>query len=57
AHRLKVTDHAGRPLHGGSLARPPTTPPPAVPPYRGPTGERAQWKWYHPFVPPPPNRN
>ncbi|MFD3041102.1 HNH endonuclease signature motif containing protein, partial [Mycolicibacterium senegalense] len=25
AHQLSVTDHTGKPLHGGSLARPPTT--------------------------------
>ncbi|MDZ4268273.1 MAG: DUF222 domain-containing protein, partial [Mycobacterium sp.] len=57
ADRLLVTDHTGQPLSGGSLARPPTTPPPAVAPYPGPTGERAQWKWYHPYQPPPPTRN
>jgi hypothetical protein len=57
AHTLTVTDSDGEPLHGGSLARPPTTPPPAVPAYRGPTGERAQWKWYHPYQPPPPTNN
>ncbi|MCV7162272.1 HNH endonuclease signature motif containing protein [Mycolicibacterium brisbanense] len=56
--RLKVTDATGRELHGGSLARPPTTPPPNVPPYRGPTGERADWWWYTPFQPqPPPSPN
>ncbi|NVN51415.1 HNH endonuclease domain protein, partial [Mycolicibacterium hippocampi] len=27
---------------------------PAVNPYPGPTGERAQWKWYHPYQPKPP---
>ncbi len=53
ADRLVVTDAAGRELHGGSLARPPTTPRPDVPPCPGPTGERAQWWWYHPFQPPP----
>jgi hypothetical protein len=58
ADRLVVTDSDGDPLDPGSLARPPTTPPPAVPSYRGPTGERAQWKWYHPYEPqPPPNNN
>ncbi|WP_024446219.1 HNH endonuclease signature motif containing protein [Mycolicibacterium iranicum] len=57
ADRLVVTDRDGDPLTGGSLARPPTTPPPAVPPAPGPTGERAQWKWYHPFEPPPPTTN
>ncbi|OAN34562.1 hypothetical protein A4X20_07670 [Mycolicibacterium iranicum] len=57
ADRLVVTDSDGEPLTGGSLARPPTAPPPAVPPSTGPTGERAQWKWYHPFQPPPPTTN
>ena len=41
----------------GSLARPPTTPPPAVAPYPGPTGERADWWWYEPFQPQPPPSN
>ncbi|MGB3352296.1 MAG: DUF222 domain-containing protein [Mycobacterium sp.] len=54
ADRLVVTDQTGRPLTNRSLARPPTTPPPAVDPYPGPTGERAQWKWYHPYQPEPP---
>ncbi|MDF3340691.1 HNH endonuclease signature motif containing protein [Mycolicibacterium septicum] len=54
ADRLVVTDSAGRPLHGGSLARTPTTPPPDVPPCPGPTGERAEWWWYPPFQPQPP---
>ncbi|NKZ11255.1 DUF222 domain-containing protein [Mycolicibacterium septicum DSM 44393] len=54
ANRLVVTDTAGRPLHGGSLARPPTTPPPDVAPCPGPTGERAHWWWYPPFQPQPP---
>ncbi|GAB3221334.1 HNH endonuclease signature motif containing protein [Mycolicibacterium hippocampi] len=53
AHRLTVTDNEGQELSAGSLARPPTTPPPAVAPYPGPTGERAQWKWYTPYQPPP----
>jgi hypothetical protein len=58
ADHLVVTDSAGRPLHSGSLARPPTTPPPAVPPCPGPTGERADWWWYDPFQPqPPPTTN
>ncbi|ART73235.1 hypothetical protein BTO20_36050 [Mycobacterium dioxanotrophicus] len=58
AHQLTVTDATGRELHPGSLARPPTTPPPDVPPYRGPTGERADWWWYTPFQPePPPSPN
>ncbi len=58
AHRLVVTDSARRPMRGGSLARPPTTPPPAVAPYPGPSGERADWWWYQPFQPqPPPSTN
>jgi hypothetical protein len=56
AEHLVVTDAAGRPLEAGSLARPPTTSPPDVPPCPGPTGERADWWWYQPFQPqPPPN--
>jgi len=54
---LIVTDNTGRPLHPGSLARPPTKPPPAVPPCPGPTGERAHWWWYEPFQPQPPPTN
>jgi hypothetical protein len=54
AHRLVITDSQGRPLHDASLARPPTTAPPAVAPYPGPTGERADWWWYQTFQPPPP---
>ncbi|WNG87768.1 HNH endonuclease signature motif containing protein [Mycobacterium sp. ITM-2016-00317] len=57
ARKLLVTDHAGRELKPGSLARPPTTPPPNVAPYPGSSGERAQWKWYRPYEPPPPMRN
>jgi len=57
AHRLMVTDSAGQLLSGGSLARPPTTLPPAVPPYPGPTGERADWWWYQPFHPHSPGPN
>jgi hypothetical protein len=57
AHRLTVTDSAGRELNPGSLARPPTKPPPAVPPCPGPTGERADWWWYQPFQPQPPPTN
>jgi hypothetical protein len=57
AHRLVVTDAAGKPLDGQSLARPPTTPRPDVPPCSGPTGERAQWWWYQPFQPPPSAAN
>jgi hypothetical protein len=48
---ITVTDTAGRTLDGSSVARPPTGPPPQAPPYTGPTGERAQWKWYEPFTP------
>jgi len=51
AHHLAVTDSLGRPLSAGSLARPPTRPPPAVAPCPGPTGERADWWWYQPFQP------
>jgi hypothetical protein len=58
AQHLVVTDQEGRPLTPGSLARPPTTPPPKVKPCPGPTGERAQWWWYQPFQPqPPPSTN
>jgi Domain of unknown function (DUF222)/HNH endonuclease len=58
ADDLIVTDSAGRSLSPGSLARPPTQPPPAVAPYPGPTGERADWWWYEPFQPqPPPSHN
>jgi hypothetical protein len=58
AQNLTVTDEAGRLLRPGSLARPPTKPPPAVAPCPGPTGERADWWWYHPFQPhPPPSNN
>jgi Domain of unknown function (DUF222)/HNH endonuclease len=57
AHALTVTDDTGRLLSPGSLARPPTKPPPAVPPCPGPTGERAQWWWYQPFQPQPPPTN
>jgi hypothetical protein len=51
ASRLSVTDGSGRPLTEASLARPPTTPPPDVPPCTGPLGEQAQWWWYTPFEP------
>ncbi|MFV1355882.1 HNH endonuclease signature motif containing protein [Mycolicibacterium fortuitum] len=54
AHQLIVTDNTGKRLLGGSLARPPTTAPPDVPPCAGPTGERADWWWYQPFQPQPP---
>jgi len=54
AHNLTVTDSTARKLSAGSLARPPTKPPPAVAPYPGPTGERADWWWYEPFHLQPP---
>ena len=55
---LTVTDEAGQTLGAASLARPPTQPPPDVPPWPGPTGERADWWWYDPFEPkPPPSSN
>jgi hypothetical protein len=58
AQHLLVTDAAGEPLTSSSLARTPTTPPPAVKPCRGPIGERADWWWYDPFEPqPPPSDN
>ncbi|WP_068177308.1 HNH endonuclease signature motif containing protein [Mycobacterium sp. UM_CSW] len=57
ADHLVVTDDGGRPLSAGSLARPPNHPPPAVPPCRGPLGERADWWWYTPFEPQPPPTN
>lgn len=57
AHQLSVIDCDGDPLTSGSLARPPTHPPPDVPPCRGPIGERAQWKWYQPYEPKAPPEN
>jgi hypothetical protein len=58
APNITVTDSDGRTLNPGSLARPPNRPPPDVPPYRGPTGERTQWRrWYVPFEPEPPTNN
>ncbi|MFA1703218.1 HNH endonuclease signature motif containing protein [Mycobacterium intracellulare] len=57
AHDLTVTDDTGQILSPGSLARPPSLPPPAVPPCPGPTGERADWWWYDPFQPQPPPTN
>jgi hypothetical protein len=56
ADRLVVTDSTGKQLSSRSLAHPPTTPPPDVPPCPGPTGERAQWWWYQPFQPVKPGR-
>ncbi|MDF2826714.1 MAG: hypothetical protein K0R68_4122, partial [Mycobacterium sp.] len=46
ASRLVVTDATGRHLTHGSLARPPSTPPPDVPPHPGPGGARCDWWWY-----------
>jgi hypothetical protein len=58
ASRLVVTDSDGQELHPGSLARPPSGPPPTVAPCPGPMGERADWWWYEPFQPqPPPSDN
>jgi hypothetical protein len=57
ADDLVVTDSCGRHLSAASLARPPNRPPPAVPPWPGPTGERADWWWYEPFQPQPPPTN
>ena len=57
AHQLVVTDADGQHLTNASLARPPTQPPPAVAPCKGPTGERANWWWYEPFQPQPPPTN
>ena len=57
ADHLTVTDSDGEPLSSRSLARPPNHPPPDVPPCRGPIGERADWKWYHPFEPQAPQTN
>ncbi len=58
---LIITDDEGHVLSPGSLARPPTQPPPAVPPCPGPLGERADWWWYDPYQPlqpqPPPTNN
>ena len=54
---ITVTDSDGQTLTSKSLARPPNRPPPDVPPYRGPLGERAQWWWYDPFEPQPPTNN
>ncbi|MGO4445901.1 DUF222 domain-containing protein [Mycobacterium sp. 2YAF39] len=54
---ITVTDSAGRELSTGSLARSPNRAPPDVAPYRGPTGERADWWWYTPFEPQPPPSN
>ncbi|MEH3139987.1 MAG: DUF222 domain-containing protein [Mycobacterium kyogaense] len=55
ADHLVVTDAAGRALTSASLARTPTRPPPDVAPCPGPTGERANWWWYQPYEPRPPD--
>ena len=57
AETLTVTDEDGHLLSPGSLARPPTKPPPDVPPYPGPLGERADWWWYTPYDPQKPSTN
>ncbi|OBK74545.1 HNH endonuclease signature motif containing protein [Mycobacterium sp. 1274761.0] len=57
ADHLVVTDATGAVMTNSTLARPPTTPPPEVPPYAGPLGERADWWWYDPYQPPPPPPN
>jgi len=57
ATHLTVTDNDGQPLTSASLARPPTKPPPDVPPWTGPLGERADWWWYDPYQPQPPPTN
>ncbi|MEE6179757.1 HNH endonuclease signature motif containing protein [Mycobacterium sp. 050134] len=57
ADHLTITDSSGRPLSPGSLARAPALAPPAVAPYAGPTGERADWWWYQPFQPQAPPTN
>jgi hypothetical protein len=57
ATALTVTDDTGHTLNPASLARPPTTPPPDVPPCRGPLGERADWWWYDPYQPQAPPTN
>jgi hypothetical protein len=57
ADDLTITDGDGNSVTAASLAHPPTTPPPAVPPCPGPTGEGADWWWYPPFQPQPPPTN
>jgi len=58
AEDLTVTDSDGQRLSAGSLARAPNRAPPAVAPWPGPLGERADWWWYIPFQPqPPPTTN
>jgi hypothetical protein len=57
AEDLVVTDRDGRRLTAASIARAPNRRPPDVPPWPGPTGERADWWWYQPFQPQPPPTN
>ncbi len=57
ATNLTVTDEDGHPLSGAALAHTPTQPPPDVPAYPGPLGERAQWWWYTPYQPQAPPSN
>ncbi len=58
ADQLVITDTNGDPLTEAPIAHTPTRPPPDVPSYPGPTGERAQWWWYQPFqAHPPPHSN
>ncbi len=58
ADQLVITDTNGDPLTDAPIAHTPTRPPPDVPSYPGPTGERAQWWWYQPYEPhSPPSTN
>jgi len=57
ADRLRIFDRHGRPITPGSVARPPTDPPPDAPPYQHPPGERADWHWYVPPPIPPAGEN
>ncbi len=54
AEDLIVTDSSGRRLQRSIARTSADLPPPAVPPWPGPTGERADWWWYEPFQPQPP---
>lgn len=55
AHHQLVTDGDGRRLQPpGHWLNPSSDPPPRVPPFSGPTGERADWWWYQPFRTPSP---